>query len=742
MTILTIQPDGTAGKDTYIYGNDFTLNHGTKTTFITCQLSNDPAKALIQFNLSSIPAAAVIRSAVLSIYCLSEQSTSNRTVEARRSLVEWFEGSQSDSAPTAGQDGSTWNLRNANGSVAWAGGAGGAAGSDYSSSVTASVSITDPLAWYDLDLTADVQDFVDGTLTNYGWWLVGNVVFSNSGKTFASSDYTIDSTLRPKLVIDYYIPSGAVLQPDATQGKDTYIHSGSPTFNYGTSTTLVTTGGSPTRRSFVQFDLSGIPANSHIVSATLTLTNIASSGSPSTTVNRITSEWFEGSQNGAAPSGGQDGSTWNLRNANGSVAYNAGAGGDIGTQIATRSSGSFVAGGANDFDVTDEVQNIVDGTITNNGWSIITSGTVFAFTWASSDHATAASRPKLTITYESRMYVSDSGSVTVTGTLMATGYMEGTSAGTSADNATLKTNLFSFASSAGLATASGTLVAKGYMLGNSFGDSVAVADIKASYHSVGLAAGQSSHVADIKGVFRMQGTAAGVGLLVAVPSFEGQMRGSISGAAITQATGYARAVSKASAVGCNTLPLFYLTDGSIRPNGQLNLLNFLSERYGFIVKGYRPQIPQYKEGGRFSNSPQSQGRRLRYRTFDNAIDVIEFAVPSHSQDNLIQFQQELIAYQEAAADYWISEFTLLPIYLVARAARETNTRYAIVHMISVPELENPYAQPFFDTYGAAFENLTVRIERGLWTSTPPGFFDCVEISSQKEWTVSGWTTSS
>jgi hypothetical protein len=197
----------------------------------------------------------------------------------------------------------------------------------------------------------------------------------------------------------------------------------------------------------------------------------------------------------------------------------------------------------------------------------------------------------------------------------------------------------------------------------------------------------------------------------------------------------------AAVIGCNPVPLLHITNGSVKSNGQLNILNFLGDRAGYFLINYKPQIAQYKDGGYWSSSPQSQGRRLRGKVFDNAVDVIEVAARAGSQDALIQYQQDLIDFQEAASDYWASDYTLLPYYIVARAARETNIRYALVHMISCPELENPYTQPFFDdAVGATFISLTIRIEHGIWLSTPPGKFDCVEVSSKREWTVSGWQT--
>lgn len=765
MTILNIQPDASAGVDTYINNGSTTSNYGSSTDLITA----GPAatkKILIKFDLSSIPAGSIINSAILTLTCFVSGASDNLTIH--RGLLDFFEGNGDGTAGSI--SGSTWARQDNSGGISWTGGAGGAAGTEYASTPTDTHILTG-IGAADWDVTPDVQDFVDSLATNRGWWILQS---SGGNRSFRSSDYGTAGS-RPLLTIDYDEP-GAIsgtssgtstvtatitsdpvilrIQPNEAAGKDTYVASAtSATFNFGGSTAIgagAGSGGTIVYRGLIQFDISSIPANKRIVSAKLILrpTSVSSSTGYNIGVHRGLVAWFEGVRDGSAPSGGQDGSTWNLRNANGSVAWSGGAGGGSGTDratVATDVVSVSVAGVDYEWDVTDDVEDWYLGLASNFGWWIVSESEGVANslkTIASASNATTSFRPVLVVWYAELLEGNSEGTSTVSGSLEAIGYLRGTASGSTSHNVLLTSNEFSKGSSDGAATVSATIMASGYMAGNSFGDSTASADIKASYHSVGTTSGTSSHVAHIKGIFEIQGTAAGLGTLTALPSFQGQMRGIAFGTALAEATGYARAVNKASPVGCNNLPLFYLTDGTVRVGGQLNLLNFLSDKYGFIVRAYRPQIPQYKEGGRFSNSPQSQGRRLRFRAFDNAIDILEVSVPAYSQDTLIQFQQELIAFQEAAADYWVSEFALLPIYLVARAARETNTRYAVVHMISVPELENPYAQPFFSDHGAAFENLTIRIERGMWWSTPPGFFDCVEISSEREWTVSGWTSGS
>ena len=128
------------------------------------------------------------------------------------------------------------------------------------------------------------------------------------------------------------------------------------------------------RRGLVQFNVSSIPANSTISTATMSLTadTPALTGPQTITIHRLTSAWTEGNANasgttalaaagvGATTSGG--GATWNNRSF--STAWST-AGGDF-----AASSGSFSVddvGTYNSTSLVSDVQAWVNGT-TNNGW--------------------------------------------------------------------------------------------------------------------------------------------------------------------------------------------------------------------------------------------------------------------------------------------------------------------------------------------------------------------------------------
>lgn len=198
---LTLQPDASAGKDTFEYEALPTTNWGADTTLFVWAAVTFNARAQLQFDVSSIPATATVDSAVLTLVCVDGQADTAVTHEIHLGLTEFFEGVKINAAPDAGQDGSTWNLRNANAAVAWAGGAGGGSGSDYSATVTDSeVVTTRSNTVHTYTVTTDVAAWVAGT-SNQGWWILENA-FTNTYKNYASSDGATAS-YRPKLVTDY-----------------------------------------------------------------------------------------------------------------------------------------------------------------------------------------------------------------------------------------------------------------------------------------------------------------------------------------------------------------------------------------------------------------------------------------------------------------------------------------------------------------------------------------------------------
>lgn len=204
---LTLQPGAADGVDTYIQENLATFNFGTATTLQVGQgaTAGSKRRAQLRPDISALPAGATLTAASLTLHCVAEDAATDYNVGVHRALTAFFEGIRNGATPS--EDGSTWNLRNHNGSVAWAGGAGGGSGSDYAASATATVAITGAGADFVFNVLADIQAWYTGT-TNNGWWFVnGSEGTTSSRKNFDSSDGATAGD-RPELAITYSLAAG------------------------------------------------------------------------------------------------------------------------------------------------------------------------------------------------------------------------------------------------------------------------------------------------------------------------------------------------------------------------------------------------------------------------------------------------------------------------------------------------------------------------------------------------------
>lgn len=555
------------------------------------------------------------------------------------------------------------------------------------------------------------------------------------------------------------------LQAKGSTGGDTIIESNDPTFNYGVSESLrAGINGAIIARSLLRFDLSTLPAGAVVSSAILTLRCVGQdSATPrAIAVTRGLTQWYEGSRNGAVPA--ENGSTYNQRNDFFNVNWGGSiAGGQSGVDyVASPSGGSVVIGTVGidySWTVTADVQLWASGTI-NNGWWLL-GGTVDTDSrkhFSSLDASTPSQRPKLVITYTASVVIAPTARFAVAGRngpTVVKGSMALAPAARSAVGSTVGPTInVGYTITPAPADSIGDAIRDDPSLG---GETVLGAQASAVGTTVNptvFKAGGPASVPPAQVVGdRVNPTPLKAGGPASIPpaSAVGDLGGFASLVDRTlrpaAATAVGTTLGQATALRiyaelCGPMPLLFITDGSIKDNGQIDMLNLISRRAGFILNNWEPSVAQYKSGGTFSASPLSDGRRLVRRSFDNAIEVMELRVNGHSQDNAIQFSRELFGWQELAASYWVSDWADKPIYLVAKGPRETQIRYAIIYMMSCPQLANPYAQPFFSKNGRASVNtVTLRIERGDWKDSPPGEGLCVPVSGVRSWTIQGWQVS-
>lgn len=201
----TIQPDATAGIDTMAIDITPTTNYGTNAVLAVGDGSGAALSAyrtLIKFDLSTIPAGARVVDAGIFLNEYSAADTAgvgSWAVDARRLLRNWVEAQ------------ATWNIYAT--ASNWTTAGAGSLGNDVDADISATVTLDGTAAagfveWSGATLIDDVQGFVDGTYSNYGWGLAAltaerqGTAAQFSANYFRSSDYGTAGD-RPKIEVTY-----------------------------------------------------------------------------------------------------------------------------------------------------------------------------------------------------------------------------------------------------------------------------------------------------------------------------------------------------------------------------------------------------------------------------------------------------------------------------------------------------------------------------------------------------------
>lgn len=194
-----------AAKDNTLYFSaNGTLSNGAGSyLFAGSDQSGASKRALIQFDLSSIPANAVIDSVRLRLN-MSKTTAGATTITLHRLTSDWGEGTsdaggEEGGGAAAASNDATWIHAFFN-SVSWA-----SAGGDYASSSSASrtISGTGAYTWGSTStMVADVQGWVNDASQNFGWILIGDEEVQRSTKRFDSKENSTAAN-RPTLTVHY-----------------------------------------------------------------------------------------------------------------------------------------------------------------------------------------------------------------------------------------------------------------------------------------------------------------------------------------------------------------------------------------------------------------------------------------------------------------------------------------------------------------------------------------------------------
>jgi hypothetical protein len=194
--------------DNTMFQEDSTYSNGAGRQFFCGRNTGGLLRrALLRFDVSAIPPGAQILDATLRLTVWRGRMTS--TVAIHRLLEDWGEAGSDAGEPggfgaPADTGDATWEHRFYPDDH-WS-----TPGGVYVSTESASrvVGTSGSHEWTSTGLIADVQAWVDGSATNFGWICVGDEATDQSAKAFDSREYP-SSGVRPRLTITYEVPVAA-----------------------------------------------------------------------------------------------------------------------------------------------------------------------------------------------------------------------------------------------------------------------------------------------------------------------------------------------------------------------------------------------------------------------------------------------------------------------------------------------------------------------------------------------------
>jgi hypothetical protein len=165
-------------------------------------------RALLRFDVAgALPPGAVVDSARLVLQTSSTSDPLARGMSLHRVLADWGEGTSASAGGTGApaQPGDATWLHTFFPNAFWA-----SAGGDFAPapSATALVGGAGTWAWSSAALAADVQAWLDGTLVEHGWALLGDESVPLTARRFDARE-SLTPEWRPRLVVAYTAPPAA-----------------------------------------------------------------------------------------------------------------------------------------------------------------------------------------------------------------------------------------------------------------------------------------------------------------------------------------------------------------------------------------------------------------------------------------------------------------------------------------------------------------------------------------------------
>jgi hypothetical protein len=193
-------------RDNTLYEDSGSLSNGAGQFLFAGKTHTEMRRrCLLEFDVSSIPAAAVILDARVDVH-VSNSVSGDVPMTLHRVLAVWGEAGSNAGDP--GGLGAPSQPGDATGSHAFTPGTSWAsAGGDFAApaSATEPIGFVGSYAWQAAGLVADVQDWVSGASPNHGWIVLGAEGTTGSAKRFDSRDH-VDPAARPVLTVTYRAP--------------------------------------------------------------------------------------------------------------------------------------------------------------------------------------------------------------------------------------------------------------------------------------------------------------------------------------------------------------------------------------------------------------------------------------------------------------------------------------------------------------------------------------------------------
>lgn len=170
--------------------------------------TNSVRRGLVEFDLSSLPAGAVLTSATLRMN-LSQASGAASPVTINRVQSAWGEGASNAGSPggagAPSQAGDATWIHTFFNTAQWT-----TPGGDFTVAPSASLSIgaIGLYSWTSAGLLADVQAWQSAPPDNHGWIMLGIETTPGTAKRFDTREATIVEN-RPTLIVEYTVPSPA-----------------------------------------------------------------------------------------------------------------------------------------------------------------------------------------------------------------------------------------------------------------------------------------------------------------------------------------------------------------------------------------------------------------------------------------------------------------------------------------------------------------------------------------------------